>query len=117
MREQIVALASEIEGAMFDVPAVENGERLMPPVVGSGYIVTQDRSGTTLHLTVSEAHGMSWAVNGKEASRVEDVAVLLPMIEGKLRLMEWRSLRHCRFHTAATCAAMIRNIRAEGCVR
>jgi hypothetical protein len=119
--DQIAAVAADIGDGAFPVPAVENTEPLeveaVVPVLGAGFITTRDRSGTTLHLTVSEQFGMSWAVNGKEATRVPDAALVVRMVEGKLRLMEAGALRQCRFHTAATCAAMARNIRADGCVR
>jgi hypothetical protein len=95
-----------------EVPAPVRREVSAPvATMARDFIVTTDRSGMTLHLTITEAGGMAWAVAAGQASTVDAPSEVAPMIAGALRLRAagWR--RAGMFNAAASAECMARNVR------
>lgn len=75
------------------------------------FLITTDRSGTTLHLVVTKDGGMLWAVAAGEATSLPDPDDMIAAIGGALRLRAMGHRMAGRFHAAASTECMARNLR------
>jgi hypothetical protein len=75
------------------------------------FLITTDRSGTTLHLVVTKDGGMCWAVAAGQATSLPDPDGMVADIAGALRLRAMGHRMAGRFHAAATTECMARNLR------
>jgi len=104
-------LLNELEPAPEAQPTAPVAPVAPVATMARDFIVTTDRSGMTLHLTITEAGGMAWAVAAGQASTVTAPSEVAPMIAGALRLRAagWR--RAGMFNAAASAECMARNVR------
>ena len=75
------------------------------------FLITTDRSGTTLHLVITKDGGMCWAVAAGQATSLPDPDGMVADIAGALRLRAMGHRMAGRFHAAATTECMARNLR------
>jgi hypothetical protein len=75
------------------------------------FLITTDRSGTTLHLVVTKDGGMCWAVAAGQATSLPDPDGMVADIAGALRLRAMGHRMAGRFNAAATTECMARNLR------
>jgi hypothetical protein len=75
------------------------------------FLITTDRSGTTLHLVVTKDGSMCWAVAAGQATSLPDPDGMVADIAGALRLRAMGHRMAGRFHAAATTECMARNLR------
>ena len=75
------------------------------------FLITTDRSGTTLHLVITKDGGMCWAVAAGQATSLPDPDGMVADIAGALLLRAMGHRMAGRFHAAATTECMARNLR------